>query len=185
MKEHVAEWMMMNELMKQKFTEQPLQFFEFLKRYGEEASQGIKCVSDINNKTLYNIKHLEYYDIITFRIFICELFFNAIYSFPLVSEYKIICTNNITESIIHFKHFDELDDQNEPCLIKVTTSFNSFALNKKDIIEIFLANRTKEPNFDVINSIVLCMNMGGHDPIVKTEYTINKLFVNKIFKKRN
>ena len=175
------QFIMYKELMKQKLIDYPLEYFEFLKRIKHELSP-TSCIGDINMKSIYKVKSFDYYSIISFRIFICELFYRAIHCFPLVSEYVITCTNNITTSIIHFSQFDDLDDQNEPCLVKVSTSFDSFALNKKDILEIFISNRKSNPNYDVINSLVLSMNMGEINSNVKTSYTINKNMVKNINK---
>ena len=180
-KKEYFQFTMYKELMKQKFIENPLEYFEFLKRMKHELSP-TRCIGDINTASVNKIKSFDYYSIISFRIFICELFYHAVHCFPLVSEYVITCTNNITKSIIHFNQFNELDDQNEPCLVKVTTLFDSFTLNKRDIMEVFTANRKTNPNYDVINSLVVSMNMGGNDPNVKTSYIINKHMVKDVKK---
>ena len=180
-KQEYVEFIMFKELMKQRLIDYPLEFFEYLKRMKHELA-ATSCIGDINMDSVDRIKDIGYYSIVSFRIFICELFHRAIHCFPLVSEYKIICTNNVTNSIIHFKQFDELDDQNEPCLVKVHTSFDSFIMNKRNILEVFTANRKINPDYSVINSIVLSMNMGGNDSKVKTTYIINKNMVKHIKK---
>jgi hypothetical protein len=179
--EEEFKFIMYKELMKQRLVENPLEYFEYLKLLKHELSSQ-SCIGDINIETIGKIKSIESYLIISFRIFICELFYRAIHCFPLVSEYKIICSNEMTVSVIHFKQFDELDDQNETCIVKVSTCFDSFFLNKLDIMEIFTANRKMNPNYDIVNSIVLSMCMGGRDPDVKTSYIINKNSVKDIKK---
>ena len=176
-----GELVMYKELMKKRLTDNPLEYFEYLKLLKHEISPQ-NCISDIKIETINNIKTIEYYSIISFRIFICELFYRAVHSFPLVSEYKIICSNEMTDSIIYFKLFDQLDSENEPCIVKVVTSFDSYMLNKIDIMELFTANRKMNPNYDVVNSLVLSMSMGGTDPVVKTSYTINKNMIKDIKK---
>ena len=161
----------------------PLGFFHYLQMIEYELRPE-HCFSDINIHNAGNLKSCAYYNTLSLRSYICELFYNAINSFQLVCEYTIHCYNDIhTQIVLGVTDLDEVDDQNEICLCRIITPFRRYQLNKREIMEIYNANRVMTPNFECVNGIIICLMMGGEETTtIKTSYKINKKLIHD-FKK--
>ena len=110
------------------------------------------------------------------------MYFYFIDSYPFITQYTIQCSNDITVAYMILGDCGEHDDQNEPGLCKVINDIDTFVLNKKELCEIFISNKTPDPNYDVINSLIISLQLGGYNPIVKTSYKINPMVVKNIKK---
>jgi hypothetical protein len=175
---------MMTALLKQKCLVDPIEYFIFLGSYKPPVNPYfiIGDSNTISDKDV--ICSNEKYDTVSFRTCICELFYHAINSFPMIMEYTIECTNDMTTSYVTLKAFDELDDTNERGLCKVSHKYDTFMLNKFDIYNIYVSNKVEDPDYDTINSLVVALHMGGSNPSIKTSFKINPIFARKIRKEK-
>jgi hypothetical protein len=166
---------MITELLKQRYITDPIEYFTFLSSYQPAIHPYCiigDCTDDSKTRAISDpFKH----DVLSFRICICELFYHAINSFPMITEYTIECSNDMTTSYIILKAFDtnELDDRNERGLCRVSNKFDTFMLNKFDIYNIYVSNKVCDPDYDVINSLAIALHMGGSNPSIKTSFKIN------------
>ena len=176
---------MVTELLKQKYTLDPIEYFMFLNSYKPPLNPyfmigDANAISD-RRAICDNAK----YDMVSFRTCICELFYHAVNSFPMVMEYTIECSNSMTDSSIILKAFDQLDDRHERGLCKITNKYDSFMLNKYDIYNIFVSNKVNDPDYDTINSLMIALHMGGTNPTIKTSFKINPKAARIIRKEKN
>lgn len=167
----------LTEVLKQRYINDPYEFFTFLKCHKSESRTFFLCDSTSPTLTKNTIKCMDSYDIITFRTYMCELVYNAIHMFPNICEYTIVTKNKINKAVITFGIFDELDDQNEIVLGKVTTNFDTYTLNKYEIYAIYIGNKVASPDYETINSFVISLQMGSNIPTVTTSYKINPEFI--------
>jgi len=140
---------------------------DYLKLLRDYKTSGVKLVSYNSNNL--NIKSNKYYNAISFRIYFCELVYNAVMLFPDITEYTIICKGTYTTSL-KIGYFDELDDNGEPTVAKISSYIGDYSLNKQDFFQIFRANRDPDIDTDTVNSFVIMMIMDGNAPIIKTSY---------------
>ena len=175
---------MIIELLKQRYITDPIEYFVFLKSYKPTISPYciIADTNTVSNRD--SICDNEKYDTISFRTCICELFYQAINSFPMIMEYTIECSNNTTTSYVIIKAFDELDDRNERGLCKVSHKYDSFMLNKLDIYNIYISNKICDPDYDTINSLMVALHMGGDNPKIKTSFKVNPKMARMIRKEK-
>ena len=147
-------------------------FIKLLSRYTER--NGDRFYLTLNRET--NVIHPSgYYDYISFKQLICELFYRAITSIPnIISEYTITCKNNLGTTLIKIGIFDELDDDGEKCVAKIVTPDYTYCLCKNDVHSIFIANRTNKPDEDVISSLMVLLYGNGHEPSVTTSWVSAK-----------
>jgi hypothetical protein len=54
--------------------ENPFGFFNYLKLC--KGSYGFHLLSEVNTNILYHVKPMEYYEVMTFKTYICEIVFN-------------------------------------------------------------------------------------------------------------
>ena len=147
-------------------------FLELLRKYKEHHETSL--VTRFTDKTLYNIKSAEAKRYLTFKNMICELFYQAINNIPhLIKQYTITCTNNkgVTKLIIGV--LEDFDDDGEISVAKIVTKDTEFILNKYDVNQIYIANRTRNGDEDVITSIMVLLYNIGHEPIIKTSFVAN------------
>jgi len=176
---------MITELLKQRYTTDPLEYFTFLNTF-RPALNPYAIIGDASSISETRvICDPTKYDMVSFRTCICELFYHAINSFPMVMEYTIECTNDTTTSYLILKAFEELDDRYERGLCKVSHKFDSFMLNKFDIYNIYISNKVCDPDYDLINSLVIALHMGGSNPTIKTSFKVNPKFARKIRKEKS
>jgi hypothetical protein len=163
----------LTEVLKQRYQANPYEYFTFLKCHKSSTHTYFLCDATSSVLTKNAIKCMDSYGIITFRTYMCELVYNAIHMFPDISEYTIITKNKLNTAVITFGVFDELDDQNEIVLGKVSTNFDTYTLNKYEIYAIYIGNKVANPDYETINSFVISLQMGSNIPTVKTSYKIN------------
>ena len=161
----------------------PYAFFHYLKTC---KSKGSYILSEINPKSLYNIKLNEYYNCLSFKTYICEIIYNAINLFPDISEYRIMCKNECGETYLSFALFeDEIMDDEHPCMAKFKSVEleEIYTLSLKEIKSLYCNNRYSDIDTDIVNTLVMLMYSDGSTPTVYTSYTINKDVVKQATKK--
>jgi hypothetical protein len=160
------------ELMRKQFLEDPMEFFNFLMRFKTDDNLVVLCDS-VNCKPGINCSSVS--DAVCFRTMICEYFYRAINCFDLVERYTIHCKNNICETEIVIGHQPgKFDDNNMPAMTVIKSPWGEYIFNYQQIYDIYVANRIQNPNFDTINSLMILLLMTGDEPSVKTTYTIRK-----------
>ena len=166
---------MITEVLKQRYITDPIEYFTFLSSYQPLIHPYCMIGDSCVNPNTRVISDPYKYDVISFRTCICELFYHAVNSFPMITEYTIECSNDMTTSRVTLKAFDihELDDRNERGLCRVTNKYDTFILNKFDIYNIYVSNKVCDPDYDIINSFVIALHMGGSIPSIKTSFKIN------------
>jgi Ca2+-dependent lipid-binding protein len=137
-------------------------FLELLKKYKE-------------SETLYTLhgkkRDNKYYELETFKTYICELFYNAVQYFPHISEYTIECTNDKGVSTLSMGYYTELDDDNEMCLAKIKNKHFEMCLNKTDVQSLYIANRASHPEInETVNLVISSLYSSGYEPHVKTYF---------------
>uniref|UniRef100_A0A6C0AYE3 Uncharacterized protein n=1 Tax=viral metagenome TaxID=1070528 RepID=A0A6C0AYE3_9ZZZZ len=161
----------------------PFAFFNYLKR----THQDKPCLlAEINEKNLYLVKHHSYYEILSFKIFICELVYNGINLFPEICEYTITCENEIGTCQFILGNFEVPAEDGLPCMA-VYKNLGKQNIKKEDreepivchfelqdIKKIYCNNRHSNVGQDEINTLVMLMYMGGSMPTVSTTSKINK-----------
>ena len=154
--------------------ENPFGFFNYLKLC--KGSYGFHLLSEVNTNILYHIKPMEYYEVMTFKTYICEIVFNAINLFPDITEYTINCTNENGISIMKLGRFDDLSDDGLNCMAKfICVDMDmEYLLTHNDVKQLYMNNRHENVQPDVVNTLVALMYRGGHLPLLKTSYVINK-----------
>ena len=153
----------------------PYAFFEYLKIC--KGGDWLQLLSEINLGGIKNLKSLDYYEIITFKTFICEIIYNAINLFPDIHEYTIRCENPNGISWLTFCIFDETDDNKHPCMGKFKSGVTGLVheLSLLEIKHLYMNNRYSDIDHDVVNMFMVLMYMGGNNiPKVTTSYKINK-----------
>jgi len=116
-----------------------------------------------------SIRSYGYYSAYTFKKLICELFYHAVQMFPEIKEYIIECSNGNNKSTIRIGFFDQLDDEGETALVIINNKDSEYILNKTDINNFYVANRTTYCNHDVINYIMDFIYMDAQEPTIKTK----------------
>ena len=169
------------------FKENPYAFFNYLRicKKGETV-----LISEVNHNTLYNIKPMGYYKILTFKTYICELVYNAINLFPTICEYTITCKNELGTSYLTFKIFQEIEDDGHPCMAQYKcTQIDEedilYNFNLQDIKKLYCNNRYHDDNSETVNTLVVLLYMGGEEPTVSTSYKINPDYIKNTIKFKN
>ena len=152
-------------------------YFDFLKKY--KAKDEVNIISDINFNTLYNIKNHTYYDMISFKVFVCELFYQAVQYFPNILEYDIIIKNNKVETLFRISSImcDTYDDQGHRGYALITNQFETYILNKYDMFNLYQANRTSNSRSETAVALVMLLWRDGDNPTVTTSYKLNPSFI--------
>jgi len=146
-------------------------FINLLHRYKTVSTKGVYFKDQEPIKDPVLIKSSFYLAYLTFKALICELFYQAIRSIPHdISEYTIHCTNNKGVNQIVIGIFDDLDDDGEIAVTKIITPDSIFVLNKVDVHNFYIANRSQHHDKDIINSIMMLLYMDGDEPRIKTSY---------------
>ena len=170
------EFALAQELLRQKFLTDPLEFFKFLVRF--------KLNDDIIICDALSVGY-GHYGMITFRTMICELFYHAINCFEWVSSYTIHCKNNNCEARIIIGHDEgNLDDCNLPVMAKIVSDWGEYTLNYQFIYDLYISNKVKDPDFELINTIMVLLIMNGNEPKITTSYTLRKDIINSDLRKQ-
>jgi hypothetical protein len=165
----------MNETMKSflliLFKEVPYEYFNFLSRFQESQNYILDYCSNTDL-----IRSALSYEAVTFRTMLCEYFYLAIKSFPLVSEYIIHFKNEESDSRIRFGFYEHEDD--EPSLVIIESNiYDNYVLDKKEIWNVFVGNKIKRADYYEINLIAMMLTAGGSFPKITTSWTINPEYV--------
>lgn len=172
------EFALVQELLRQKFTREPLEFFKFLARF--ETGEGVVICDSLPQGNAAS------YGMITFRTIICELFHHAINCFDWISSYTIHCKNNACEAKIIIGHDEgKLDDCNFPVMAKIVSDWGEFTLNYQFIYDLYVSNKVRDPDFELINNIMILLIMNGDEPKIKTSYTLRKDIINSELRKQH
>jgi hypothetical protein len=146
-------------------------FLELLTKYKEHHTT---LITKFTDKSLYYIKSAEAKRYLTFKNLICELFYQAINSIPhFIKEYTITCTNNKGTTKFIIGVLNDRDDDGEISVAKIVTKDTEFILNKYDVNHLYIANRTKQSDQDIITTVMVLLYNFGHEPIVKTSFVAN------------
>ena len=163
-------------ILKQKYILNPEEYFMFLRTYKPQKN-GMFIIAD-SISSLPKNSTSRGSTFLVLRTYICEMVYNAIRSFPDVSEYTIIFNNtNLSKCYIVFGYFEnELDENNEPGLCKIITDYSSFMLSKEDIYSLYVSNKVVEPDYDIINSLMISLFVGGlnESTSLSVSYVTNK-----------
>ena len=153
------------------FKEVPYEYFNFLCRFQENENYILDyCCNP------YLVRSSQSYDIISFRTILCEYFYRAIKCFPLVSEYIIHFKNNISDASIRFGFYENEDE--EPSLVILESNiYDKYVLDKKEIWNVFVANKIKRSDYYEVNLIAMMLTAGGDFPKITTTWTINPEYV--------
>ena len=172
------EFALVQELLRKKFSSEPLEFFKFLTRFETDGGFVICDALPLGNNA-------SSYGMITFRTFICELFYHAINCFDWVSSYTIHCKNNACETKIVIGHDEgNLDDCNFPVMAKIVSDWGEFTLNYQLIYDLYVSNKVRDPDFELVNNIMILLIMNGDEPKVKTSYVLRKDIINSNLRKQ-
>ena len=170
------------------FIENPFAYFNYLK-ICKSKGDGFECLSDVNFELIHNLKIKKYYDIISFKTYICELIYNAINLFPEIDSYTITCKSEDIISVLTFGFFDEIAEDGHKCMLKFKNNEAShdYLFNLKEIQQLYCNNRYNDDNNpdSIVNTLLAFLLMTGSVPTVTTEYTISKKELNKKLKIKN
>ena len=155
-------------------------YFRYIKKI-PLSKEYIVC--DINIDTVLTIKTRDYYEAIAFRTLICELIYQGVHMFPDIIEYTIKLDHLNVCSYIKLGFFEELDENGDPCMVKIITAFKICYLSRKQIHALYTANRVMQPDFNTINNIMYILLLYETMPIITTDFVLNKKMINVFFKK--
>lgn len=157
------------------FEENPHAYFHYLKTC--KQGNGQHLISEININCLCDsIKAKRYYDMFSFKMFVCELIYNAINLFPDIYEYTMKFRNENGITYIRLGSFSELSDDGFDCMAKIVSidSEDIYSLNRNDIKSLYCNNRNSDIDNELINTLIVIICMGGRIPSVTTSFKINK-----------
>ena len=123
----------------------------------------------------------EFYRMYSFRHMICELMHNAINMFPEISQYSIICKNNIGTATMDISldgYIDPDPQFSTPGIAKITNKFGTYILHKQDIMSLYVATKVKDPEDSIVNVHALnfmceLLYQTGYEPIISTTFINN------------
>ena len=161
-------------------TENPYGFFSYLKiTKARSAMERISSVDGYRD----TLKPVRYFNLLSFRIYICELVYNAINLFPEISEYTITAKNDHGTSTLKFGLFQELTDDGHLAMGVFKSNFDneSFYLRLEDIKSLYMANRHTDVDHTTVTTVIVSMYMCGSLPVVSVDYKHNpEYFKDKI-----
>ena len=148
-------------------------FMLLLRKY-KETNKDIYFKDMDEKKDPILIKSHFFTRYLTFKALICELFYQAVNSIPHdISIYTITTVNNKGKNQIVIGILDDLDDDGEISIAKIITPDCEFVLNKVDVHNIYIANRSQHHDKDIVNSIMMLLYMDGDEPSIKTSFKSN------------
>jgi len=157
----------------------PFTFFKYLRI--NKSEEEINLVSEIDTKKIHLIKPFNYYEVLTFKTFICEIVYNAINMFPDICEYVIVCKNENGISYLTLGFYEEIADDGHPCMAIYKCYQNEkdsspiiYHLELKDIEQLYCNNRHDAVDASTINTLMCLLYMGGSSPSVSTFSKVNK-----------
>ena len=111
-----------------------------------------------------------------FRIYVCEIIYNAIQLFPDIIEYTITFENDNGITILKIGKFE--DD----CWGQILTSDGCYCnLSRVDMSILYISNKIKS-DYGRLCMIIEVLRNGINEPKVKTSFIINKLIIDNATK---
>jgi hypothetical protein len=153
--------------------ENPFGFFNYLKICKRKSNMEKISTVGVYRPT---IKPVRYYNLLSFRIYLCELVYNAINLFPEICEYTITSRNEKGTSSLRFGYFkDIVKGESEPSMGIFKSNFDGecFYLRLHDIKSMYMANRHKEIDEMSVTAVIVSMYMCGTTPKITVDYKIN------------
>ena len=92
----------------------------------------------------------------------------------IITDYTITCTSNIGTSTLTIGVFNEIDNEGEISVAKITTPKHKFLMNKICVNNMYVASQTKLYNHDLVDSLISLLYMDGHEPSIKTSANVTK-----------
>jgi hypothetical protein len=154
------------------FKKNPYAFFVYLKTC--KSRDTIQLLAEVCPIKPGHVRSMEYYNIMSFKTFVCEIVFNAINLFPEIRKYTIIFENELGKSYLIFGLFQELSDDGHPSMGKFFGPDAYINLTLNDIKELYCNNRHDNINSNVIDTLVAFTTMGGSAPRVSTSFEMNE-----------
>ncbi len=153
-------------------TENPFGYFNYLKI--TKARSAMERISSVDEYR-HSLKPVRYFNLLSFRIYICELVYNAINLFPEISEYTITAKNENGTSTLKFGLFQELTDDGHLAMGVFKSNFDNerFYLRLADIKSLYMANRHTEVDHTTVTTVIVSLYMCGSLPDVSVEYKHN------------
>lgn len=142
-------------------------FMEFLKKINLPPKQLIFFMPTNNN--VITFKTNKHYEILSFKIYICELIFNAINLFPDILEYTITIKDYNTSTIV-IGYLDEIDSEGERCVAKIINKLGVYPLTKQNMHDLYIANRSKIVEEENIHTLLALMFLDSVNPRISTHY---------------
>ena len=59
-----------------------------------------------------------------------------------------------------------------------------FTLNYQLIYDLYVSNKVRDPDFELVNNIIILLIMNGDEPKVKTSYVLRKDIINSNLRKQ-
>ena len=157
-------------------TVNPYGFFSYLQiTKARSAMERISSVDGYRD----TLKPVRYFNLLSFRIYICELVYNAINLFPEISEYTITSKNENGTSTLKFGLFNETTDDGHEAMGVFKSNFadESFYLSHAHIKSLYMANRHIDVDHETVTTVIVSMYMSGSmPPIVSVDYKHNPCF---------
>ena len=150
------------------------ELFEHLKK--TKRYDKTQLVAEVNPIQFAAVKSNEYYEIMSFKTFVCEIIYNGINLFPNIRKYTIICRNEFGTSYLMFGKFKE------NVMAKFFGSDMYLILSDKDISCLYCNNRHDDIDSHLIDILIAAMMTGGSIPRISTTFEINQIYSKKILK---
>lgn len=155
-------------------------FFHFLK-----ITKGKSDMERISSVDGYRptLKPARYFNLQSFRIYLCELVYNAVNLFPEICEYTITSTNENGTSTLKLGYF-EGTGSDELCMGVFKSNFDNeqFYMRLSDIKAMYMANRHKDVDHMSVTAVVVSMFMCGSLPNITVSYKHNPEYYKGLLK---
>ena len=151
-------------------------FLHFLAKYKSDREEKASIQLDKNFNRHIVARSCEYYHLLAFRTMIAELFYQAVNMFPHISEYCIECTNTKGKGVLSIGIYTEVADDDELTVCKVRNDHFEYFLNKNDVNNLYVANRTENYDSEMVDFIINSLYYIGPPPTVKTSFTARKSY---------
>ena len=164
------------------FKENPYAFFNYLKTTNRYDTTQLELIAEVPPPQVGVFKSNEYYEIMGFKPFVCELIYNAINLFPDIRKYTITFENEYGKSYLIFGLFQEISEDGHPCMLKYIGLDTFINLELKDIKNLYCNNRHDNIDSNTVDTLIGLVMMGGSIPKVSTTFEINRENLKKLLK---
>jgi hypothetical protein len=156
-------------------------FFHFLKI--TRGKSDMERISSVNGYRP-TLKPVRYFNLQSFRIYLCELVYNAVNLFPEICEYTITSTNENGTSTLKLGYFENTgvnkffaDDTGgeQFCMGIFKSNFDNerFYMRLSDIKAMYMANRHQDVDHMSVTAVIVSMFMCGSLPNITVSYKDN------------